>query len=189
MPKTVISYIPCLRCMQHSLILMCIHHAGLACGRRAERKGTVCLGWNGCSTLSGRVCTSTLNHAATHRAYSHHELGVRRVPFEVRHYCALRHTIMWSKQPSWLLWINRADRREAFVGENGLDAAQRAALMALTPRDLPAQASPFTKTLRLSQRPHAGRKRWCRGHHPIGAELGSPKLLLYLLECPPADLH
>ena len=37
--------------------------------------------------------------------------------------------------------MNRADLREAFVGENGLDAAQRAALMALSPRDLPAQAS------------------------------------------------
>ncbi|CAK0784330.1 hypothetical protein CVIRNUC_007534 [Coccomyxa viridis] len=34
----------------------------------------------------------------------------------------------------------RADRREAFVGENGLDAAQHAALMALTPKELPTQA-------------------------------------------------
>ncbi len=32
------------------------------------------------------------------------------------------------------------------MGENGLDANQRAALMALTPRELPAQARPLKST-------------------------------------------
>ena len=35
--------------------------------------------------------------------------------------------------------MSRADRREAYVGENELDADQRAKLMALTPRELPTQ--------------------------------------------------
>ena len=38
--------------------------------------------------------------------------------------------------------VSRADRREAYVGENGLDADQRAKLMLLTPRELPTQVCP-----------------------------------------------
>ncbi len=69
------------------------------------------------------------------------------------------------------------------MGENGLDANQRAALMALTPRELPAQARP------LSLPPKSAQKQIPRPADPAACELTCALQLTCISLPPPLLAH
>ena len=99
--------------------------AGVACGWSAQCKDAFCVGWIRCWAAPAQVTSVAAIGNCTQLS------SVQLVAVS-----SAQRMIAQS-----LPALFRADRREAYVGENGLDEAQRAGLMALTPKELPSQAS------------------------------------------------
>lgn len=99
--------------------------AGVACGWSAQCKDAFCVGWIRCSAVPAQVtAVAAIGDCA-------------QLFFVQRIAVSSAQRIIAQTLPA----LYRADRREAYVGENGLDEAQRAGLMALTLKELPSQAS------------------------------------------------